>query len=37
MSEIMAEMLGWDETERLRQVDQTRSRLAADLQFLNNA
>ena len=36
ISELMAEMLGWDEAERLRQLDQIRSRLAADQHFLDN-
>ena len=36
ISELMAEMLGWDESERLRQLDQTRRLLAADQHFLDN-
>lgn len=33
ISELMAEMLGWDEPERLLQLDRTQSRLAADQAF----
>ena len=36
ISELMAEMLGWDESERLHQLDQTRRLLAADQHFLDN-
>ena len=36
ISELMAEMLGWDEFERLHQLDQTRRLLAADQRFLDN-
>ena len=36
ISELMAEMLGWDEFERLHQLDQTRRLLAADQRFSDN-